>query len=41
VTNASNTAEGAPVSGSNDIFLRDGVRDYRAHIVSVSAITRF
>ena len=41
VTNASSNVEGVPVSGSNDVYLRNGLRDYDAHLFSLSATFEF
>ena len=40
-TSASSSVGGVPVSGTTDVYLRNGLRDYDAHLVSLSAIYEF
>lgn len=40
-TSASSSVGGVPVSGTTDVYLRNGLRDYEAHLFSLSAIYEF
>ena len=41
LSSASSFVEGVPVSGSNDVFLANGVSDYNVHILSLSTRLSF
>jgi MtrB/PioB family decaheme-associated outer membrane protein len=42
VTRLTSSVEGQPLLGTNnDVFLNDGLEDYRAHILSLSAVFQF